>query len=127
MNCPVCEGVSLLMTERNGIEIDYCPKCRGVWLDRGELDKIIERSMSSTPAPAPVAAAPVVPVVPNYPPAQAPSYPPQQQAYPSNRPQSHHTPHQAPHHASHQNAHHDAAYYKKKKRESFFGELFDFD
>ena len=124
MNCPVCEGVSLLMTERNGIEIDYCPKCRGVWLDRGELDKIIERSMSSTPAPAPVAAAPVVP---NYPPAQAPSYPSQQQAYPSNRPQSHHTPHQAPHHASHQNAHHDAAYYKKKKRESFFGELFDFD
>ena len=133
MNCPVCEGVSLLMTERNGIEIDYCPKCRGVWLDRGELDKIIERSMSSTTAPAPVVAAPaapmapVAPVPPNYPPAQAPSYPPQQQAYPSNRPQSHHTPHQAPHHASHQNAHHDAAYYKKKKRESFFGELFDFD
>lgn len=43
MNCPVC-NVSLVMSERQGIEIDYCPKCRGVWLDRGELDKIIERS-----------------------------------------------------------------------------------
>jgi Zn-finger nucleic acid-binding protein len=38
------------MTERQGIEIDYCPKCRGVWLDRGELDKLIERSMSANPA-----------------------------------------------------------------------------
>lgn len=44
MNCPVCKTQSLSMTERQGIEIDYCPKCRGVWLDRGELDKIIERS-----------------------------------------------------------------------------------
>ena len=43
MNCPVC-AVSLVMTERQNIEIDYCPECRGVWLDRGELDKIIERS-----------------------------------------------------------------------------------
>lgn len=43
MNCPTC-NVDLVMSERQGIEIDYCPKCRGVWLDRGELDKIIERS-----------------------------------------------------------------------------------
>jgi len=43
MKCPVCE-VDLLMTERQGVEIDYCPKCRGVWLDRGELDILIERS-----------------------------------------------------------------------------------
>lgn len=43
MKCPNC-GVNLLMTDRNGIEIDYCPDCRGVWLDRGELDKIIERA-----------------------------------------------------------------------------------
>ena len=43
MKCPVCDS-SLQMTERSGVEIDYCPKCRGVWLDRGELDKIIERS-----------------------------------------------------------------------------------
>ncbi len=43
MKCPVCE-VDLQMAERQGVEIDYCPKCRGVWLDRGELDKIIERA-----------------------------------------------------------------------------------
>lgn len=44
MKCPVCESVDLTMSERKGVEIDYCPKCRGVWLDRGELDKIIEQS-----------------------------------------------------------------------------------
>lgn len=43
MKCPTC-NVNLVMTDRSGIEIDYCPECRGVWLDRGELDKIIERS-----------------------------------------------------------------------------------
>ena len=43
MKCPI-DGSDLLMTERQGIEIDYCPKCRGIWLDRGELDKLIERS-----------------------------------------------------------------------------------
>jgi Zn-finger nucleic acid-binding protein len=46
MNCPSCNA-ELRMTDRQGIEIDYCPKCRGVWLDRGELDKIIERSGSA--------------------------------------------------------------------------------
>ena len=53
MQCPICQ-VDLVMSERQGIEIDYCPKCRGVWLDRGELDKIIERStaLSSSPSPA---------------------------------------------------------------------------
>lgn len=44
MKCPVCKDVTLLMTEKHGIEIDYCPECRGIWLDRGELDKIIERA-----------------------------------------------------------------------------------
>ena len=44
MKCPACTSVDLLMGERQGVEIDYCPTCRGVWLDRGELDKIIERS-----------------------------------------------------------------------------------
>ena len=43
MQCPV-DGATLLISDRNGVEIDYCPTCRGVWLDRGELDKIIERS-----------------------------------------------------------------------------------
>jgi len=43
MKCPVCPATDLLMTAREGIEIDYCPKCRGVWLDRGELDHLIQR------------------------------------------------------------------------------------
>lgn len=43
MNCPSCK-IPLVMSERQGIEIDYCPQCRGVWLDRGELDKLIEKS-----------------------------------------------------------------------------------
>jgi Zn-finger nucleic acid-binding protein len=43
MYCPVCREVALVMADRQGIEVDYCPQCRGVWLDRGELDKIIER------------------------------------------------------------------------------------
>ena len=42
MLCPI-DGTTLLLSERQGIEIDYCPKCRGVWLDRGELDKLIDR------------------------------------------------------------------------------------
>lgn len=50
MNCPV-DGAVLQMTERQGIEIDYCPTCRGVWLDRGELDKMIERAAPSSPTP----------------------------------------------------------------------------
>ncbi|UJS18654.1 MAG: zf-TFIIB domain-containing protein [Candidatus Jettenia sp.] len=44
MQCPVCKDVTLVISERQGIEIDYCPQCRGVWLDRGELDKIIDRT-----------------------------------------------------------------------------------
>jgi len=48
MQCPV-DGTQLVMTERSGVEIDYCPKCRGVWLDRGELDKIIDRSAAPAP------------------------------------------------------------------------------
>lgn len=43
MKCPNC-NVNLVMTDRSGVEIDYCPDCRGVWLDRGELDKIIDRA-----------------------------------------------------------------------------------
>ena len=49
MDCPICRNVNLIMADRQGIEIDYCPQCRGVWLDRGELDKIIDRSMSVAP------------------------------------------------------------------------------
>ncbi len=64
MKCPTCTSADLLMTDRQGIEIDYCPQCRGVWLDRGELDKIIERSARElaqvTPAP------PATPPAPRY-------------------------------------------------------------
>jgi len=96
MKCPI-DGSDLVMTERQGIEIDYCPKCRGVWLDRGELDKIIERSASA--------------------PQQAqPSFaPPQHQPTPS---------HHYPQHQQHYDHKHD---YKRHKRKSFLGEIFDFD
>jgi Zn-finger nucleic acid-binding protein len=46
MKCPIC-SVDLVMSERQGVEVDYCPKCRGVWLDRGELDKIVERGLTT--------------------------------------------------------------------------------
>lgn len=52
MLCPTCPNSTLVMSERSGIEIDYCPQCRGVWLDRGELDKLIERSLPPAPAPS---------------------------------------------------------------------------
>lgn len=54
MKCPV-DGEMLVMTDRNGVEIDYCPRCRGVWLDRGELDKIIDRAAGVPPVPGPTA------------------------------------------------------------------------
>ena len=83
MACPVCR-VPLAMSDRQGIEIDYCPQCRGVWLDRGELDKIIERSAAEPPAP------PVPPQAPPPPQAQyAPPPPPQgyqQRGYDDDRP-----------------------------------------
>ncbi len=57
MKCPTCPDQTLTMTDRQGIEIDYCPECRGVWLDRGEIDKLIERSVMAA-ATAPNNAAP---------------------------------------------------------------------
>lgn len=71
MKCPV-DSVDLLMTERSGVEIDYCPQCRGVWLDRGELDKILDRAAELMPGadsrrPAPPAPGPVPPpLYPNF-------------------------------------------------------------
>jgi len=59
MKCPVCPDSTLLMSERQGVEIDYCPKCRGVWLDRGELDKLVQlgsRHEVSSPSSVPSAA-----------------------------------------------------------------------
>ncbi len=104
-NCPSC-GVGLVMTDRQGIEIDYCPQCRGVWLDRGELDKIIERSHQ--PAPQ---AQPQPQPGPFAPP------PPQQQPYG-------HAP-QAPY-RGHDGRDRDYGHQGKyKRRKSFLEELFD--
>ncbi|MDQ1056277.1 Zn-finger nucleic acid-binding protein [Arthrobacter globiformis] len=62
MKCPI-DSSDLVMSERSGVEIDYCPQCRGVWLDRGELDKIIDRVNAGAPAapPAPIRPAPASP------------------------------------------------------------------
>ncbi len=98
MACPV-DGSTLVMSERSGIEIDYCPQCRGVWLDRGELDKIIERNSQDAPATA----APS-PRQPQHQQAQQ-----QQQAPWGHQPQHGHYGHQKPH----------------KRRKSFLEDLFD--
>ena len=88
MKCPV-DDETLVMTERNGVEIDYCPKCRGVWLDRGELDKIIERAGSGGGGV------------------------PQQQATASPWGDAH-------------PQRHEQSGYRKKKKESFLSDIFDF-
>ncbi len=70
MYCPNCPEERLLMSERNGVEIDYCPKCRGVWLDRGELDKLLEKAaelaVAEAPARPPAPAAVASPPPPRY-------------------------------------------------------------
>ncbi|WP_127794395.1 zf-TFIIB domain-containing protein [Agromyces sp. LHK192] len=83
MQCPT-DGSTLVMSERSGIEIDYCPQCRGVWLDRGELDKIIDRAGDDRPQAAPQQPAPqVAPQQQPYPTQAQHPYPPQgQQPYP---------------------------------------------
>lgn len=95
MKCPV-DSVTLVLSERSGIEIDYCPTCRGVWLDRGELDKLVEASETRAPrqayAPEPVREAPR-----------------QRDDYSD----------------GHDDRKHRDGYHKKKK-ESFLGDLFDF-
>lgn len=94
MRCPV-DNEALVMADRNGVEIDYCPKCRGVWLDRGELDKIIDCAL-------PAESARTAP-----PPSVTPS-------------RSHDS---RPRHDDEDDYRHG---YRKKRRESFLGELFDF-
>ena len=49
MKCPTCTDTPLVMAERQGVEIDYCPACRGIWLDRGELDKLLDRAAAAAP------------------------------------------------------------------------------
>lgn len=100
MNCPL-DNTPLAIADRQGIEIDYCPKCRGVWLDRGELDKLVERSLDHTG-----------PVSHDRP--QPPSETPRRQEYRQEEPRHYDDDdyhHRKPHH---------------KKRESFLGDLFDF-
>jgi Zn-finger nucleic acid-binding protein len=96
MKCPVDDTV-LQMTDRQGIEIDYCPQCRGVWLDRGELDKIIDRSPSPPSSSGEV------------------SYPPREQPRYDER-----------HSQGHGDRRYDPKYTKKRRKESFLGDLFDF-
>jgi Zn-finger nucleic acid-binding protein len=68
MKCPTCVDTVLVMAERQGVEIDYCPNCRGVWLDRGELDKLLERAAEQAVSHAPPAVvAPVNPPRAGYP------------------------------------------------------------
>ena len=65
MKCPVCPDATLLMADRQGVEIDYCPTCRGVWLDRGELDKLVQLGARHEPAATP-AAVPPAPLQPRH-------------------------------------------------------------
>ena len=128
MNCPVC-NVELKIYVRQNIEVDYCPQCRGVWLDRGELDKIIEASLAETPPAANVAAPPVQP------PAQAPApaqpqapYSPQQAPY---QPPAYQQPHYKKYDDDDDDYHrgyqgHHGHHHKRKKR-GLLGEIFDFD
>ena len=128
MYCPMCREVQLLMTDRQGIEIDYCPQCRGVWLDRGELDKLIERATLNNQNPATGTTVPLTPTG-GQPPAYPVQPPPYQQPY--NQQQQPYNQHQQPYN---QQQHYDQQYYnkhghypKRKKRESFLDDLFDFD
>jgi Zn-finger nucleic acid-binding protein len=104
MLCPVCR-VNLMMSNREGVEIDYCPQCRGVWLDRGELDKIVERSLTQVPAAAPAPAA-------HRPP--EPAY--RDRGYPDDR---YGRPRDDDHYR-----HRD---HDKRKRRGWLGDLLDFD
>jgi Zn-finger nucleic acid-binding protein len=54
MKCPTCTDTPLVMAERQGVEIDYCPACRGIWLDRGELDKLLDRAVAAAPTASPL-------------------------------------------------------------------------
>ena len=56
MKCPSCPEITLLMMDRQGVEIDYCPACRGIWLDRGELDKLLDRAGAASAVSAPATA-----------------------------------------------------------------------
>ena len=132
MKCPVDADIELVMSERQGVEIDYCPRCRGIWLDRGELDKILDRAMPVAAAavpmmPVPVAAVPVVAVPVRR---EEPRYDPR---YRDDRDRDRHDSHDG--HDSHdshdghdgRDSHDGRAYGDKKKRKgSWLGDILDF-
>jgi hypothetical protein len=132
MLCPVCTDTTLLMTERQGVEIDYCPKCRGVWLDRGELDKLIAMSSpreDSTPKKVdppnnqrPPAEFNIHPSAQPYGGYPADGYRPDNYRPDGYRPEADRSlPSDRHDHQRH------PEYHKPKKRESWLGELFDWD
>lgn len=112
------------MTERHGIEVDYCPKCRGVWLDRGELDKLIERGSQveqTTAAPVPIVAP-----APTAPPPQPSQYQPDARRHDDDRrydDRRRYDDDDDDHRRQYQ--HGDRRH--PHKRKSFLGEIFDFD
>ncbi|MGI8392543.1 zf-TFIIB domain-containing protein [Leucobacter sp. W1038] len=107
MNCPT-DGTTLLMSERHGVQIDYCPQCRGVWLDRGELDKILERvQVEAASIPASSYAQPAQQAAP----AAQPSY--QQPRYDDRR----------EHRDSRDYRDSDSKYRKKKSPFDFLGDI----
>ena len=103
MKCPMCPDATLVMSDRQGVEIDYCPTCRGVWLDRGELDKWIERSIGNNPT----VSTPVVPTAPAPPPVHRRDDSDEHERY-----QIRYDKYGRP--------------YKKSKNKSILGEIFDF-
>ena len=113
MKCPNCSEVDLLMSERQGIEIDYCPKCRGVWLDKGELDKFIQQSERQ---------APTINAVERR---EAPPIERSNRDYTS----SHESRSDNQYDGHRRDDDHDDQRYPQrgKKKESFFSNLFDFD
>ncbi len=112
MQCPN-DGTTLVMTERSGIEIDYCPQCRGVWLDRGELDKIIERSADAHGSNREVRTSAPVPGQEYFKPVE-------------NRPRFEGPNYKDDDHGYHGDYDKHSGYNKKHRKESFLGDLFDF-
>ena len=128
MKCPV-DSIDLIMSERSGVEIDYCPQCRGVWLDRGELDKIIDRaneamggSVSAPARPAPAAAPTPPPLYPNFEPR------PDQRGYDRPRPDQRGYDQPRYDDRKYGKQGHDRDYDRRghKKKEGWLGDLFDF-
>lgn len=112
MKCPV-DSIDLIMSERSGVEIDYCPQCRGVWLDRGELDKIIDRANDAMGGGAPAPARPAE---------RAPAQPP---LYPNFEPRRDQPRYDDRKHGKQD---YDRGYDNRrhKKKEGWLGDLFDF-